>query len=843
MVRARLRWHLVRLTVLAVATAALGCGDEADDTDVPEPVDGGTTCGDGEILRPDGSCAAVGPDGTGCPPGELELDDGTCQPAGLPPDMACPPGGHLAVGDCQPAGVPIDGCGEGFVHDGVDGCDPVLPAAPCPPGQMALPGETACRAVAPCGSGTYGTIPTDGTTQHVDAAYGGGSSDGSAARPWTTISAAYDAAAANAIVAVAAGSYPESLVVRDKPVRLWGRCPSLVTLAGEDGSGASLFVWTGASGTEIRGVSITGPGYGVAVSDAEQVLLDQVHVHDNEVRGLHVHTSAGPASVTVRNSLFEANVAQGIFARATTVVVEDSVVRDTVAHASGTATSGLAADCDDQGDTATLAVRHGLVERNLTAGILAACVDLSVADTVVRDQVVDTDGQGIGIQVLTGPAAIQSTLTLESSALLDGNNIGLALTGAAATVDDTVIRATGTRADGGGGHGINIRDGDISGLRSELTLRTSLIEDNHAIGVFVCGSDGLVEDTVLRGTRPNPDGWGIGVQLEKRPAAGERPSVTVRRSVVEDSSDIGMYVTGGDLTVEASIVRGTVEGNEYYGGGVYAATAIDDPGRTELMATRSVIEDNTDVGVVAFGADVTISASVVRDSRPTMAGGHGMGVYVGDSTRTEARGALTMRGTLLERNTTFGVVFTGREASLDGLLVRDTRVAPAGTMGCGLSFIATGDPGTPVVGSAKGCRIEQSRDLGLYAYGATVAIEGCSVTDTESNAEGLYGDGICIDSSADHPSHATITDTTITRSARAAILNFGSEVAIARSLLLCQAFDLDGENWDTPFRFEDLGGNGCGCPGPQSPCQVLSATLAPPQTEPPGTEPTEPPGD
>ncbi|MBI4701007.1 MAG: hypothetical protein HY744_07590 [Deltaproteobacteria bacterium] len=124
----------------------------------------------------------------------MPLDNGGCQPAGVPPDMPCPPGEALVDGGkCQPAGVPAEACGQGFEPDGNGGCEPILPAEPCPKGQMAVPGETECHEVAPCGAGKWGDIPADNATQYVDAAYAGGGSDGSAEKPWTSIQAGIDA--------------------------------------------------------------------------------------------------------------------------------------------------------------------------------------------------------------------------------------------------------------------------------------------------------------------------------------------------------------------------------------------------------------------------------------------------------------------------------------------------------------------------------------------------------------------------------------------------------------------------------------------------------------------------
>src|SRR5262245_12038184 len=122
---------------------------------------------------------AASADAGSCKAGEIPLAGGGCQPAGLPPDMPCPPGETpLAGGGCQPAGVPPEACGQGFEPDGQGGCNAILPADPCPPGLMAVPGDTKCHEVAPCDSGDYGTIPIDATTQFVNGAYAGNDSDG-----------------------------------------------------------------------------------------------------------------------------------------------------------------------------------------------------------------------------------------------------------------------------------------------------------------------------------------------------------------------------------------------------------------------------------------------------------------------------------------------------------------------------------------------------------------------------------------------------------------------------------------------------------------------------------------
>src|SRR5262249_5002934 len=152
----------------------------------------------------------------------------SCMPAGLPADMPCPPGERQqSDGRCVPAGVPPGGCGDGFAQDRERSCAPVLPADPCPAGMMAVPGEPECRDIAPCGAGTWGDIPTGADTQYVDQSYPGTDSDGSVQRPWRMLGNAVAATASGAIIAIAAGSYVEDVVIQGKSVRLWGKCPKM----------------------------------------------------------------------------------------------------------------------------------------------------------------------------------------------------------------------------------------------------------------------------------------------------------------------------------------------------------------------------------------------------------------------------------------------------------------------------------------------------------------------------------------------------------------------------------------------------------------------------------------
>jgi hypothetical protein len=260
----------------------------------------------------------------GCGADETEPSDGGPGPSCEPLELALPDG------SCIRPGIPPDGCFEGFVHDGEYGCEPILPPEPCPPGLMAVPGETECRPVMPCGEGTWGDIPTDAATQHVDGSFAGGSSDGSAAAPWTTIGEAVAAAAPGALVAVASGSYLEDVMISGKPVRLWGRCPEMVELVGTGAELWAVDIRTGASGTEVGGMAIRGDAAGLGLSGSEDVTFDRVWVHETALRGITVQGDLGPTSVSVVGSLVEQSHEVGLFVAGSDALVEGTVVRDTL---------------------------------------------------------------------------------------------------------------------------------------------------------------------------------------------------------------------------------------------------------------------------------------------------------------------------------------------------------------------------------------------------------------------------------------------------------------------------------------------------------------------------------
>jgi hypothetical protein len=675
-----------------------------------------TGCSDGESPGQPGGSPPTGP--TGCAAGELELADGECLPAGVQPSGCLAGELTRSDGSCQPAGIPAELCATGFVSDDDGGCAPVLPAEPCAAGRLAVPGETECHEVAPCLSDPYGEAPVDGLTVYVDGAYGGGSSDGSLAQPWTTIQQAIDVAPAGAVVAIAAGTYSEDLLIEAKPLRLWGRCPDLVEVVGVADDGRAVVVGPGAGGSELHALAITGPGQGIEVT-ASELLLDRVWIHDSGWRGIYAHGTEGAVSLTITGSLIE---------RAT--------------------------------------------------------------------------------------------------------RLGMWIHGAAAIIDATVVRDTESDDNDDYGDGIFVEWHLASDRRGDLELRQSLVTGNRKVGVFVAGADALIEASVVQDTLPAAAGdLGRGVQAQDH--SGIRSDLTVRGTVIRGNHNGGVLVYGSDATIEATVVSDTSPDGDGLGGqGVHLNRSLVTGAESSLSFRSSLVARNQEAGIFIEGASSLLEAIAVRDTAVNLAGEAGRGINV--QTTSGDRGVVTLRGCAVERSRETGLFLGGVVATVEGTLVRDTFPDDRSQVGLGMRVLSGPEVSEDNRGEALivHSRLEGSTGFGLAVTDADVRVEGTVVADTVPQAGPLYGDGMLVVASHGATT-AEVTHSRVEGSGRAGVACFGGEVSLFTTALKCNPIQLNAEDHNGwPSLLQDQGGNACGCGAETELCHVLSANLAPPETLP-----------
>jgi hypothetical protein len=603
------------LTVLAACTL-LACSDDVG-TEIPGG-DGGSRgepeCGPGELLLEDESCAPADP--YPCEPGELALDGGGCLQAGVQ-DNGCLAGQYDDGGGCRMPGLPPDRCDAG--DDG--GCEPILPSAPCAAGELALPGETSCRPIADCGTGTWGNIPTDSTSVFVDNAYTGGNSDGSQNAPHTSISAALSAAQPGDLIAIAAGTHTASSRAITKPVRLWGRCPQMVTIEGTATNQPALYL-TGQDGTEIHGISVTGASHGLAVLESSNVLVDQVWIHDTAKDGFN---SWDWSSVTLRNSLIEHVASTGVFLYAADAVVESTVVRDVLPADNDLFGNGaLAFRADEDGARSRLTMRDSLVDGVSWSGIAGVGSDLIVERTVVQRVTTDFQGnRGIGVELVINNLTNEaSTLELRESVVADCTHSAVSMWGSNGVIEGSVMRNVSPADIPGGGSGVLV-SADPSTVGGNARIVGSLVIAAHEHGIWLDGGN-LELDGVLVSDSIALSGEGPGHGLIVTP--GSVPAVaTVRSSRVERSRDGGILAFDSQLEIFASIVDATDvnAATGAFGDGILVVRQ-GDVARTASIA-GSVISTSMRAGLTTFGTDVTLRGTSLECNPISLTGSDGGG--------------------------------------------------------------------------------------------------------------------------------------------------------------------------------------------------------------------------
>lgn len=622
--------------MLGVALLIAGCGEDPP-----------TSAGGGDV---DAGADSGADAGIGCAPGEQPLEAGGCLPAGVPPD----------------------GCGVGFVANDRAGCDAVMPDVACGPGLVALPGETKCHAIAPCGNERWADdLPDEPGTEFVDAAFTG-TSDGSEAAPWKTIQEGVDAAAPGALVAVAAGAYGRT-VVAGKAVRLWGKCPAEVGLTATLLFDAALELGAGSDGSLARGLALSGDGFGAYVSGAEDVKLERVWIHDTKGYGVYVDDVFGPASVAVSTSLVEAATIVGIIVEGATASIEDTAVTGTRPFNDDFGNGVLVLKSRKSGAAAGATITHCVIEENHTLGVQIAGAEVEVDSTLVRNNLenVITKESGDGFDIADDDEWHEpSKVGIHRSVIEQNLDTGVFVRASEATLDATVVRATKPRvSDSEFGRGVELVAGPAG--RARVTLRQSLVHDNHEMGVMVTSSDLVVESAIVLETQPNAatQAEGFGIYIQK--GSGERADGKIRWSVVRSNHDIGIAVAGSDAEILGSVVEGTLArvSDGAFGRGIQVQLDLDDNDRGVASIASTLVADNVEGGVMVFGADVTLDASWVRGTRARASTGeYGDGVVVAGlhTPKVHGDGTLRVTGSRIEDNARAGIANFSGSVTLAG---------------------------------------------------------------------------------------------------------------------------------------------------------------------------------
>jgi hypothetical protein len=414
----------------------------------------------------------------------------------------------------------------------------------CEPGFARFAGDPRCARVGTeCPSGEYPVGVSGDPVLYVSASAAPGG-DGSIDAPFTRITEALAAArVAGTTIAVGKGIY-EGPIEIPGGVMVWGACPEETIVRAE----FPVVVLAAGSVAGLHNITVRGRAAGIWAQDA-LIAITNVVVEDATTVGV-------------------------LISGAVTGELRDVVVRETMPDAPRTGI-GIAIE-----DGSTVNIRRAVIDANHAEGIAVSGEStLTASDVVVTRTMPAFDGSlGRALEVRSGAHA-----EIERAWFHD-NTRGVFVDEASLVLTDTAIV--------GGERGISVQSG------GEVRASRVWIERASDGGIVVIGGTFEGDDVIVRATAPRPDGtFGRGI--------GVAGAVTLRRAIVEDNHEIGVFVDGEGARFVATDLRVA---------GTRSLPVIGTGGRgigvqhgAEAEIDRAWIVDNREAGVLAhLGASITL---------------------------------------------------------------------------------------------------------------------------------------------------------------------------------------------------------------------------------------------
>jgi hypothetical protein len=268
------------------------------------------------------------------------------------------------------------------------------------------------------------------------------------------------------------------------------------------------------------------------------------------------------------------------------------------------------------------------------------------------------------------------------------------------------------------------------------------------------------------------------------------------------------------IVLSSTVIRDTLphQSDQIFGTGILMQCAPDHGVCGSLDATNLLVAQSRTCGIYVIGADVHITASVIREVLPSaLDGDHGMGIIVRCSLEPESCGSFTASDTLITDTYNVGLVTAGSVTTLERVAITNThpsmRADYADRFGKGLMVDRDWD--LHVCGSLEmfGCLVDQSYAAGVAIHGTPSIIESSKIHRVAPQpADGAFGYGIQVEGLPGAPATVVrLRNSLIQDAQQAAILYSGATGSITRSVTRGGDFAVVWGGWPVPP--DDLGGN------------------------------------
>lgn len=343
----------------------------------------------------------------------------------------------------------------------------------------------------------------------------------------------------------------------------------------------------------IEGVAVTGAGQGITI-DGSVVSLDKVWVHDTAASG-GVVLAPGTGSIITR-SLIEKTRNTGIYVEASDLRIADTVIRDISVASDGRAGNGVQSQIGKDGTVATITISSSIIERTIGPAAQSFGSDIMIDGSLIRDVTGRKDVASCVVAQKGTAAPRVPNLSIVGSVLEGCPGAGVRVDSGMMVFERSTLRKSKPDLAMNLGLGLDVSGG------ATVNVRDSLIAETRLAGIFIGGSDARIERSIVRdvsGQASNGNS-GIGVAVLTESASA---NVTIDQSLILHTRTVGLLVGAAKVELLGSVIRDVKpeESTGKFGDGIELG------GGSTTSITESLVREVARAGVVVRASTATLA--------------------------------------------------------------------------------------------------------------------------------------------------------------------------------------------------------------------------------------------